>query len=124
MRICFDVDGVICDDSDQSVSYPERLPYPWVKEHLDRLKSNGHTLVFQTARYMTKYDGNQRKAHEFGYDELELWFEKHGLPFDELYLGKASANVYVDDRGCRVNSNDEDAKIRWEALVRLALGCD
>lgn len=103
--IVFDVDGVLCDDRDPSVPYADRKPYPWVAATLTALRAAGHTIVVQTARYMKKFDGDQRRAAQYGGQELRWWLREHGIPFDEAYLGKASGHIYADDRGCRVASN-------------------
>lgn len=105
LAICFDVDGVLCDDRDQTLRYADRPAYPWVSRTLHALKAAGHTIRIQTARYMQKFDGDQKRALENGGFELRWWLRENDIPFDEVYLGKCSANLYVDDRGCRVESN-------------------
>lgn len=102
--LVFDVDGVCADDRGMK-PYTEREVYPWVPEFMRVLKKAGHTIIFQTARYMWRLDGDQRKAHEAGYEELKFWLTCKGIPFDKLYLGKASTDRYFDDKGCRVESN-------------------
>jgi capsule biosynthesis phosphatase len=104
LRICFDVDGLVADHAGSPL-YADREPYSWVPDLIRQLKEAGHTLIFQTARYMNMYDGNQYKAHLRGWSELRFWLAKHEIPFDEVYLGKAGADLYVDDRGCRVESD-------------------
>jgi hypothetical protein len=105
LRICFDVDGVLCKDDNRELPYGERAPYEWVASTLLLLKEAGHTLVLNTARYMAKCHGDAEKASRGGWYEAMTWLKFHGIPFDELYLGKPSAHIYVDDRACRVNSN-------------------
>lgn len=117
LRICFDVDGVLCDDKDPSIPYAERPPYNWVAHALAALRQAGHTIVVQTARYMARHRGNQWRAAEAGYGELYLWLRRHGIHFDEVYFGKASADVYADDRGCRIES--ARGIIDWPRLLPL-----
>ena len=105
LSICFDVDGVLCDDSDSNIPYAKRKPYPWVSEVLHNIKTAGHTIKIQTARYMNKFDGNQLKAIEHGKSELIFWLKEHNIPFDEVYLGKAGADYYLDDKAFRMESN-------------------
>lgn len=114
-RLCFDVDGVLCDDRDQSIPYDERPPYPYAVEALRKLADAGFEIIVQTARHMMKYDGNQQRAHDYGFRDLVRWLKKHGIPFDEVYMGKASAHRYIDDRGYQVRSNR--GNIDWEALL-------
>lgn len=112
-RLCFDVDGVLCDDrgtdghwsSPTERPYAGRKPYPWASPLLKKLRAHGHTVVVQTARYMNKFDGDQEKVRTYGLMELKNWLNEHDIPYDEVYMGKASANLYIDDRGCRVESN-------------------
>lgn len=104
LTICFDVDGV-CADHALCLPYADRKPYPWVSSLMKELKRAGHTLVFQTARYMQKYDGDQNKARQSGEFELKFWLRCNDIPYDEVYLGKCSADIYVDDKGCRVESD-------------------
>lgn len=121
-RLCFDVDGVFCDHADPNLPYARRSPYPRAVEVARALKMAGHTLVFQTARYMNLYRGDQRAAGDAGRGELEDWLVRHGIPYHEIYLGKASADLYVDDRGCRVES--DRGTVDWAlAFARLLPRC-
>lgn len=104
LRLVFDVDGVCADDRDGR-PYVDRKAYEWVPETMRDLKRAGHTLIFATARYMAKYAGDQRKAHEAGWQELKFWLDCNGIPWDEICLGKPSGDLYPDDRGCRIESN-------------------
>ncbi len=104
-RICFDVDGVLCDDSDPSVPYDDRPPYPWVAGTLVDLQAAGHTIVIHTARHMRKFDGDRDKASAYGGEKLWFWLNRHSIPHDELHMGKPSADYYLDDRGVCVASN-------------------
>lgn len=100
-RICFDIDGVLAmEDGD----YADRTPYEEALSLLKSLHASGHTLVYCTARYMKFYDGNQEAAIASGYFELKDWLEQHGFPQGEIYLGKPSADFYVDDHAALVRS--------------------
>lgn len=103
LRVCFDVDGLLAV---KKGVYADREKIDVAVEVLRQLKSVGHTVIIQTARYMKLFDGDQVKAHEKGYHELVLWLNEHEIPWDEVYLGKASADFYLDDRGCRVNGSN------------------
>jgi hypothetical protein len=104
LRLVFDVDGV-CANDQAAKPYVDRKVYEWVPEMMKALKKSGHTLIFATARYMLKYKGDQFLADKVGKDELRFWLDCQGIPWDELYLGKPSGDLYPDDRGCRVESN-------------------
>lgn len=112
LRICFDVDGVICDNHDPSTPYAKRDEYPWVADVFRQLQEAGHLIIIQTARYMKQTQGDQEEAFSRGFRELRKWLMDHTIPYDEIYLGKASADIYVDDRGCRIESRR--GTIDWE----------
>jgi hypothetical protein len=99
-RICFDADGVIVDDRDD-VAYEDRKPYPFIPEIIRALKKANFKIIVQTARYQI----HQTKYYHEGVQELKDWLTKYEIPFDEVYFWKTSACVYVDDKGCRVQSN-------------------
>lgn len=118
-RVVFDCDGVICrDDLDQP--YHEREPYPWVKGILQELKNEGWTIILQTARYFYRCNGDINKINEAGLQELKDWLVKWEIPHDEVYMGKAAANAYVDDKGIRIDSNE--GKIGWNLLPQILKG--
>src|SRR4051812_19654030 len=101
IRICFDVEGVLCDNTDLSIPYSERKPYPFVSERLKKYKERNIEIVLQTARYMVRCDGDQAKATQQGLSELKNWCAKWDVPYDEIYFGKVAVNIFVDDKGVR-----------------------
>lgn len=111
MRIVFDVDDTIATGGHP---YSECKPIEFVVDFVRKLKKAGHTIIFCTARYMALYDGDQEKATKHGKQELIFWLRKHNIPFDEIHLGKPSGDVYVDDKGWRVNS---DTREGWAELL-------
>jgi capsule biosynthesis phosphatase len=112
-RICFDVDGVIADDDGQP-SYPGRRPFPQALCAMGLLKQLGNTIIIHTARYMRRFCGDQQRAHAAGYWELVRWLDQHHVPYDEIYLGKPSADLYIDDRGKQLDGHDD---LAWAQLV-------
>jgi uncharacterized HAD superfamily protein len=89
MRICFDIDGTLCTNTDGD--YVNAIPLDERVEAIKKLVSEGHEIIFCTAR-----------GTETGIDwsdltraQLEAW----GLPSERLYFGKPSADKYVDDKG-------------------------
>ncbi len=111
-RLCFDVDGVIADDRDGK-PYGDRVPYPHAVQYLRKLKAAGHEIVLATARYMIKRDGDQEAARGAGYWELLEWLDRYEVPYDEVYLGKPSADKYYDDKAGILRSIA--GTIDWEA---------
>lgn len=104
-RVCFDVDGVICDDSDPSLPYAERRPYPHAVQFLRAFAASGGVIVLQTARYMARHRGAQEEALVTGAAELRGWLDRHNVPWHDMYFGKAGeVALYVDDKACLVRS--------------------
>jgi len=105
------MDGTLCDESHNG-DYANAIPYQHAIDRVNELYRErdefGHRLwkiVIQTARYMKRQHGQQEKAHQAGYVELQDWLVGNGVKFDQLYFGKASGAIYVDNRGCRVESS-------------------
>jgi capsule biosynthesis phosphatase len=110
-KICFDVDGVIC--SQTAGDYENAVPQPEMIALVNRLYDEGYTIVIHTARYMGRSSGDVAAARRMGEaltrDQLERW----GLRFHELYLGKPSYDVVVDDRAVFF---DPDCERIYEAV--------
>ena len=104
MRICFDLDGVICALRQPGENYSDLLPIPGARERLESLKQDGHYIILHTARHMKTCEGNVgRVINRVGKITLE-WLERHAIPYDEIYFGKPWADLYVDDNAFRFES--------------------
>ena len=88
MIYCFDIDGTICTNTDGK--YEEAKPLPDVIKKINFLYSSGNTIYFYTARGATT-GINWREITE---KQLELW----GVKYHQLYLGKPTADIYIDDK--------------------------
>lgn len=88
MRVCFDIDGTLCTNTDGR--YDEAVPYPEVIAEVARTRAAGHWIILYTARGSTTgidWRGLTMK-------QLSDW----GVPYDELVMGKPTADLYIDDR--------------------------
>jgi capsule biosynthesis phosphatase len=104
MRICFDLDGVICSLRKEGETYADVVPLPGAKEKLSALKAAGHTIIINTARHMKTCNGNVGQVlARLGQVTFD-WLRKHEIPFDEIYFGKPSAEIYIDDLAYRFSS--------------------
>lgn len=109
MRICIDLDGVICKLRGPGQSYAELEPVPGAVEKLKQLKAAGHYLIIATARHMKTCEGNVgRVIARQGAVTLE-WLRRHGIEYDEIHFGKPHAQIYLDDNAMRFAS--------WEAIA-------
>jgi capsule biosynthesis phosphatase len=106
VRICIDLDGVICRLRAPDQSYADVEPIPGAIERIRALRAAGHYVIIQTARHMKTCDGNVGKVvARQGLVTLE-WLDRHGVEYDELIFGKPHADVYLDDNAVRFESWD------------------
>jgi capsule biosynthesis phosphatase len=109
MRICIDLDGVICRLREPGQQYAELEPVPGALEKLRELKAAGHYLILWTARHMKTCEGNVGQAvARQGAVTLE-WLKRHDVQYDEIHFGKPHAQVYIDDNALRFESWDSIA---------------
>lgn len=106
MRICLDIDGVICRLREPGQTYADLEPVPGAVERLQALKAAGHYLILMTARHMKTCAGNSGLAVARQGGTLFTWLEKHGIPYDEIWFGKPWADIYIDDNALRFESWD------------------
>ena len=101
MRICFDLDGVICETKKAGESYADVKVLPGARETLQRLRDAGHTIIIHTARHMKTCQGNVGLVIARQGKVTLDWLARHDIPYDEIVFGKPYAHVYVDDNGYR-----------------------
>jgi capsule biosynthesis phosphatase len=101
MRICIDLDGVICRLREPGQEYADVEPVAGAVERLRELRTAGHYLIIYTARHMKTCHGNVGQVvARLGAVTLD-WLAKHEVPFDEIHFGKPHADVYIDDNAVR-----------------------
>ena len=116
--IVIDLDGTLTVD-DPSLSYADRQPRREVIEKLASYREQGYRIVVQTARNMNSYSGNLGLINVHTLPVILEWLGRHGVPFDEVVLGKPWCGVdgfYVDDKAVRP---DEFVALEPAALRRL-----
>ena len=107
MRICFDLDGVICELRTNGESYADLRPVKGAVEKLKALKATGHTIIINSGRHMKTCQGNVGLVlARQGQMTLE-WLSRYEIPYDEIHFGKPWADVYVDDNAYRFTSWDD-----------------
>lgn len=111
MRICIDLDGVVCrlKRPGEDTAYADLEPMPGSVDKLRALKAAGHTIILQTARHMKTCEGNVGKVLARQGAALFAWLARHEIEFDEIHFGKPYADVYIDDNGFRFTS--------WDAIA-------
>ena len=104
MRICIDLDGVICNLKKEGEQYEDLLPVANAPEYTRALKSAGHYIIIYTARHMKTCQGNVGMVGARISLITLRWLEKYEVSFDEIYFGKPYADIYIDDNAYRFDS--------------------
>lgn len=104
MRICIDLDGVICQLKRPGETYADVAPMPGAVDGIRALRDAGHVVIIHTARHMKTSGGNLGVVMaRIGGLTLE-WLARHDVEYDEIYFGKPWADVYLDDNAMRFSS--------------------
>ena len=85
---CFDIDGTLCTNTEGA--YEDAKPFPDRISQVNRLYDAGHTILLYTARGSTT-DIDWRDTTE---GQMKDW----GVRYHQLFLGKPTAHVYIDDK--------------------------
>lgn len=93
MRICFDIDGVLCSNEPPG-QYHKAVPDHAVLYEIKRLAVEGHTIILHTARGTLSGIDYELLTRE----QLNKW----GVVYHELHFHKPAADVYIDDKGMNV----------------------
>lgn len=89
---CFDIDGTLCSNTEGD--YASARPYHQVIAAVNRLYREGHSIILHTARgSMTGIDW-----HDLTVRQLKKW----RVQYHTLYMGKPTADVYIDDKAVNV----------------------
>lgn len=140
MRICIDFDGTIVTEKPWDYDGPLEF-MPGAREGLQALKRAGHYLILFSSRAnkANRFDWQlnpenrlkpnfslqrwlvKQKVHARRYNVM-LWFVEKELPeifdyIDEGTQGKPDADLFIDDRGCRLNS--DGLGVQWPRLIEL-----
>ena len=101
LRLCFDLDGTICDLRKPGQTYADVLPKPGAVEFLRMVREAGHYIIINTARGMGTAAANEgAMMKRVGRVTLD-WLEQHGVVYDEIYFAKPNAHLTIDDRSLR-----------------------
>ena len=98
-RYCFDIDKTIlfCDKDYNNCTVDKDI-----KRLINSLHRSGHTIILHTARKMQTYKGNVRLARKSIEAKTKTQLEFFGIMYDEIYFGKPSADIYIDDKGINI----------------------
>ena len=97
----FDIDGTICTNT--GGAYKLSVPFTQRIQKINKLYDDGHTIVFNTARGMGRFNNDSVQAHERFYDLTKKQLEVWGIKYHCLFMGKPAGDLYVDDKGILAN---------------------
>lgn len=100
---CFDIDNTICTTN--GINYKNSQPKKKIINTINKLYDDGNTIKIYTARYMGRNKDNVKRANEQGYNFTKRQLKNWGLKFHKLFLGKPSADIYIDDKSINFKKN-------------------
>lgn len=103
-RICFDLDGTLCENKRPGQEYKDVVPMEGAVEYLKHLRQQGHYIIIMTARNMVTYNNNVGQIIANQAPIVIEWLKKYDMPYDELLFGKPHADFFVDDKGVKFTS--------------------
>ncbi len=83
--VAVDIDGTICTE-ERTFERPLATPLPNAIDALKVLKENDNTIILWTGRGWEQYKITKE------------WLDKHGVPYDQILMGKPVVNYIIDDR--------------------------
>ncbi|MGP5405504.1 HAD hydrolase family protein [Psychrobacter celer] len=101
-NIIIDLDGTLTIDSE--APYADKPVNNEVLAQLNNYKKMGFNITIFTSRNMRTYEGNVGKINVHTLPAIIEWLEKHGVPYDEIQVGKPWCGFdgfYIDDKSIR-----------------------
>lgn len=99
MTYVFDMDGTLCHSEDGD--YDNSTPIKKRIDVVNKLYEEGNRIVIYTARGMGRSNNSFAYAHEAFYELTRTQLIDWGVKFHDLFLGKPSGDLYIDDKGMR-----------------------
>jgi len=104
MKYCFDLDNTLC--TTYGNNYSLSTPNIDMITKVNHLYDNDNYIIIYTARGMTTFQGDIHKVYNKYFELTKLQLEKWGIKYHQLFLGKPSFDVFIDDK----NQNISDFK--------------
>ena len=92
--IMIDIDGTICSE-EKTFERSLATPLNGAIENVNRLFSEGHTIIFWTAR---------------GWEQFKItkkWLDDNGFKYHQLIMGKPIIDIFIDDRARQFEGLDK-----------------
>ena len=110
--LCFDLDDTICfpnhEYSDAENKYGKAKPILPMITAIQKLHEKGNRIIIHTARRMLTHKGGVKKIESEVGNITRTWLTYYNVPYDELIFGKPYADMYIDDKGIRL-----EELIKW-----------
>jgi len=101
-RLIIDLDETITVSA--ADGYENAVPNLPLIARLREYREGGFEIVINTSRNVRTFGGNIGKINALTLPIILAWLERHGVPFDEIYVGKPWCGMegfYVDDKSIR-----------------------
>jgi hypothetical protein len=96
MTVCFDIDGVLCDQVEGD--YAGAKPHQDMIDMLNRLYDRGYRIILHTSRFMGRAKSDPAEAERIGRDFTVNQLAGWGVRYHELWMGKPRYTYVIDDR--------------------------
>ena len=93
----FDIDGTICNTIGSN--YVDATPIMYRIEKINELFDAGNIIIFHTARGMGSSANNAEAAKKMWLDLTLKQLSQWNIRFHDLFFGKPSGDIYIDDKG-------------------------
>lgn len=103
MIYCFDIDGTLCTNTNGQ--YDQAKPFSEIIEIINALHEEGNIILLYTARGSTTGVDWKKKTK----NQLREW----GVRYHQLFFGKPTADIYIDDKSENVKSWKRRELRRW-----------
>ena len=108
--ICFDLDGVICSQTDGD--YKIAVLNKEAVVLINKLYNEGNKIVIYTSRFMGRNNSDVIKTYKEGYEFTKAQLAGWDIKFHELIMGKPRYDVLVDDKAVFFKKN-------WKELYKV-----
>lgn len=105
MKLGFDIDHTVMTQGSPELNYTDSKPIQNMVELVNKLYLEGHEVYFFTARHFKHYLYTEKCLRDAG-------FKFHGL-----IMGKPSIDLFIDDRGFRMENDNRQELL--ELIDRL-----
>tara|TARA_B100000073_G_scaffold302307_1_gene269728 strand:- start:50 stop:370 length:321 start_codon:yes stop_codon:yes gene_type:complete len=99
MKYVVDIDGTICYPGKGEEKYTHATPRTERICQINDLYIKGNEVIYFTARGMGRHNNDRQKAYDEFYEFTLKQLCDWGCMFNDLWLGKPSADYYIDDKG-------------------------